>query len=129
MRGPFASGPRLAVAVLQRDQVTVKGKDEVSEVLRRLQAMQAQLALGRFYLVGVEEMGADPAEAERWLMMAADKGDKEAKKMLVQARKARNEAQADHKWRDDVRKNGWFGGWYSGYAYRSYWRDGRWWFY
>lgn len=90
---------------------------------------KAAQALGRFYLVGLEEMGADPGEAERWLMMAADKGDKEAKKMLVQARKARNEAQADHKWRDDVRKNGWFGGWYSGYAYRSYWRDGRWHYY
>ena len=90
---------------------------------------KAAQALGRFYLYGVEEMGSDPGEAERWLMMAADKGDKEAKKMLVQARKARNEAQADHKWRDDVRKNGWFGGWYSGYAYRSYWRDGRWHYY
>lgn len=90
---------------------------------------KAAQALGRFYLVGVEEMGADPAEAERWLMMAADKGDKEAKKMLVQARKAKKEAQADYQWRDDVRKNGWFVGWYSGYAYRSYWRNGRWWFY
>jgi uncharacterized protein len=91
--------------------------------------LKAAQALGRFYLVGLEEMGSDPAEAERWLLMAADKGDKEAKKMLEQARKAKKEAQADHKWREDVRKNGWFVGWYSGYAYRSYWRDGRWWFY
>jgi len=90
---------------------------------------KAAQALGRFYLVGLEEMGSDPAEAERWLMMAADKGDKEAKKMLVQARKAKTEAQSDFKWRDDVRKNGWFTGWYSGYAYRSYWRDGRWLYY
>ena len=90
---------------------------------------KAAQALGRFYLVGLEEMGADPGEAERWLMMAADKGDKEAKKMLVQARKAKTDAQSDFKWRDDVRKNGWFGGWYSGYAYRSYWRDGRWLYY
>jgi TPR repeat protein len=90
---------------------------------------KAAQALGRFYLVGLEEMGADPGEAERWLMMAADKGDKEAKKMLEQARKAKKEAQADYQWREHVRKNGWFVGWYSGYAYRSYWRDGRWRFY
>jgi uncharacterized protein len=90
---------------------------------------KAAQALGRFYLVGLEEMGPDPAEAERWLMMAADKGDKEAKKMLVQARKAKQDAQSDYQWRENVRKNGWFTGWYSGYAYQSYWRDGRWWFY
>ena len=72
---------------------------------------KAAQALGRFYLFGLEEMGSDPVEAERWLMMAADKGDKEAKKMLLQARKAKNEAQSDYKWREDVRKNGWFGGW------------------
>lgn len=90
---------------------------------------KAAQALGRFYLVGLEEMGPDPAEAERWLMMAADKGDKEAKKMLVQARKAKQDAQSDYQWRENVRKNGWFTGWYSGYAYTSYWRDGRWWFY
>jgi uncharacterized protein len=89
---------------------------------------KAAQALGRFYLVGLEEMGADPAEAERWLMMAADKGDKEAKAMLTQARKAKQDAQASYAWRDGVRKNGWLVGWYSGYAYRSDWRDGRWWF-
>ena len=33
----------------------------------------AQLALGRFYLMGLEEMGPDPAEAETWLSMAAAK--------------------------------------------------------
>lgn len=40
--------------------------------------LKAAQALGRFYLVGLEEMGSDPAEAERWLMMAADQGDKES---------------------------------------------------
>lgn len=90
---------------------------------------KAAQALGRFYLFGLEEMGSDPIEAERWLMMAADKGDKEAKKLLTQARKAKAEAQSDHQWRETVRKNGWVSGWYSGYAYRTYWRDGRWHYY
>ena len=74
-------------------------------------------------------MGSDPVEAERWLMMAADKGDKEAKKLLTQARKAKEQAQTDYEWRETVRKNGWVAGWYSGYAYRTYWRDGRWHYY
>jgi uncharacterized protein len=89
---------------------------------------KAAQALGRFYLFGVEEMGSDPAEAERWLMMAADKGDKEAKKLLSQARKAKEQAQSDYQWRETVRKNGWLYGWYGGYAYRTYWRDGRWYY-
>ena len=90
---------------------------------------KAAQALGRFYLFGLEEMGSDPVEAERWLMMAADKGDKEAKKLLTQARKAKEQAQTDYEWRETVRKNGWVAGWYSGYAYRTYWRDGRWHYY
>lgn len=90
---------------------------------------KAAQALGRFYLFGLEEMGPDPGEAERWLMMAADKGDKEAKKLLTQARKAKAETQSDYQWRETVRKNGWVAGWYSGYAYRTYWRDGRWHYY
>lgn len=90
---------------------------------------KAAQALGRFYLFGLEEMGSDPAEAERWLMMAADKGDKEAKKLLSQARKAKEQAQSDYQWRETVRKNGWLVGWYSGYAYRTYWRAGRWYYY
>ena len=89
---------------------------------------KAAQALGRFYLFGVEEMGSDPAEAERWLMMAADKGDKEAKKLLAQARKAKEQARNDYEWRETVRKNGWLVGWYSGYGYRTYWRDGRWYY-
>jgi TPR repeat protein len=90
---------------------------------------KAAQALGRFYLFGLEEMGPDPGEAERWLMMAADKGDKEAKKLLTQARKAKEQARTDYEWRETVRKNGWVAGWYSGYAYRTYWRDGRWYYY
>lgn len=89
---------------------------------------KAQQALGRFYLAGLEEMGPDPVEAEHWLSLAADRGDKEAKKLLVQARSAKKDEQALYQWRETYRKNGSWG-WYSGYPYRSYWRAGRWYFY
>ena len=90
---------------------------------------KAAQALGRFYLFGLEEMGSDPAEAEHWLMMAADKGDKEAKKLLVKARKAKDQAQKDYQVREADRKNGWLAGWYTTYTYRTYWRQGRWYYY
>jgi len=90
--------------------------------------LKAQQALGRFYLVGLEEMGSDPMEAERWLSMAADRGDKESKKLLIEARAAKKNEQQLYQWRETYRKT-WSGGWYSGYAYRSYWRAGRWYFY
>ena len=44
--------------------------------------LQAQKALGAFYLFGLEEMGSDPAEAEKWLSIAVSRGDKESKKLL-----------------------------------------------
>lgn len=88
--------------------------------------LRAQQALGRFYMTGLEEMGSDPAEAERWLALAADRGDAESKKMLVEARKAKTSDQAAYHSRERWRKNGWLTGWHSGYAYRCYWRTGRW---
>ncbi|MCK5437659.1 MAG: sel1 repeat family protein, partial [Desulfobulbaceae bacterium] len=39
--------------------------------------IDAQKALGRLYLTGLEEMGSDPQEAEKWLRIAAGRGDKE----------------------------------------------------
>jgi len=90
--------------------------------------LKAQQALGRFYMTGLQEMGSDPAEAERWLSLAADRGDAESKKLLVEARKAKQSEQAAYQWREHWRKNGWLTGWYSGYAYRCYWRTGRWYF-
>ncbi|MEM1458620.1 tetratricopeptide repeat protein, partial [Bifidobacterium animalis] len=38
--------------------------------------LQAQKALGAFYLFGLEEMGSDPREAEKWLSIAVSRGDK-----------------------------------------------------
>ena len=59
---------------------------------------RAQVALGRFYLSGVEEMGADPAEAESWLSAAAGKGDAEAAKLLAEAQKAKADDVAYRRW-------------------------------
>ncbi|MBB1074601.1 sel1 repeat family protein [Rhodoferax sp. 4810] len=88
---------------------------------------QAYLALGRFYLMGVEEMGADPAEAENWLSLAAARGDKEAKKLLAEARTAKKTEQELYQWRETYRKN-WYGWWSSGYAYHWYWGPAGWYY-
>lgn len=60
--------------------------------------LPAQTAVGRFYLMGLEEMGSDYAEAEKWLSMAADRGDKAAKKMLAEASKAKKDEAAYYRW-------------------------------
>ncbi|MDF3106262.1 sel1 repeat family protein, partial [Burkholderia semiarida] len=57
--------------------------------------LNAQKALGSFYLFGLEEMGADAREAEKWLSIAAGRGDKESKKLLDLARKAKKEDEED----------------------------------
>lgn len=85
----------------------------------------AQLALGRFYLMGLEEMGSDPAEAASWLAMAASKGDKEARKLLPQAEAAVKDERNAYEWREAHRKN-WWGGWYGTYVYYGYWGPKGW---
>lgn len=64
---------------------------------------KAQSALGRLYLTGLEEMGADYNEAQRWLRLAAAKGDVEAAKLLkeAEARRADEQAYQDYarRWR------------------------------
>ncbi|MDO8906277.1 tetratricopeptide repeat protein [Hydrogenophaga sp.] len=81
----------------------------------------AQLALGRFYLMGLEEMGPDPIEAEAWLSLAASQGNKEAGKLLAEARAAKKDEQRLYQWRE-ARRKGWYGHWHSGYTY--YWTWG-----
>ncbi len=87
--------------------------------------LRAQSALGRFYLAGVEEMGSDPAEAERWLALAAGRGDKEAGKLLIEATAARKSGQDAYLVREDRRKN-WVAGWYTVYPYHWTWRPSGW---
>jgi TPR repeat protein len=87
--------------------------------------LRAQSALGRLYLTGMQEMGADPAEAERWLTMAAGRGDKEANKLLAEAAAAKKDEQALYRWREAHRKT-WYGYWYAGYPYYWVWGPAGW---
>ena len=84
----------------------------------------AQLALGRFYLMGVEEMGADPVEAVKWLSLAAPRLP-EAAKLLADAQNAMKSEQDLYAWRESQRKN-WLIGWHRGYPYHGYWHQGGW---
>lgn len=90
--------------------------------------VDAQLALGRFYLAGLAEMGPDPAEASTWLELAAARGNAEAKRLLPQAKAAMAGEAERYRVRDSY-KNQWQGLWGGGYAYKSYWRDSGWQFY
>ena len=89
--------------------------------------VRAQLAVGRFYLMGLEEMGSDPAEAEKWLSMASSRGDKEAAKLLSQAQVAKKTDRDYYNWRQ-ANKQSWYGWWYSGYPYYSYWGPAGWYY-
>lgn len=90
--------------------------------------LHAQKALGRFYLTGLEEMGSDPREAEKWLSIAASRGDKESAKLLAEATAAKKSDEAYYKWQTRYREV-FYGYWYRGYPYRGYWRTGRWYWY
>lgn len=89
--------------------------------------LQAQLAVGRFYLMGLEEMGADPAEAEKWLSMAAGRGNPEAQKLLAEASAAKQTEQALYQWRERHRTS-WYGWWATDYLYYGYWGPAGWYF-
>ena len=87
---------------------------------------QAQLALGRFYLMGLEEMGSDPAEAEKWLSLAAGRGDKEAAQLLTEATAARKKNQEEYRLWTTRHRHVWYGYWASGYPYYWIWGPGGW---
>lgn len=55
---------------------------------------QAQFAVGRLYMTGLDTMGQDLNEAESWLSRAAAQGDATAKKLLADVQKARREDEA-----------------------------------
>jgi TPR repeat protein len=88
---------------------------------------KAQTAVGKLYLMGLEEMGSDPAEAEKWLSIAAGRGDKEAKKLLSQASAAKKNEVAYRRWVDSQRVY-WNDYWQSRYTYRWYWGNGGWYY-
>lgn len=87
--------------------------------------LSAQKAVGRLYLTGLEEMGSDPREAEKWLTIAAGRGDKEAEELLVEASAARKSEDAAYELRTRWRPV-FYNSWYSGYRYYTRWRNGVW---
>jgi TPR repeat protein len=89
--------------------------------------LKAQTAVGKLYLMGLEEMGSDPAEAEKWLSIAAGRGDKEAKKLLGQASAAKKNEVAYRQWVDSQRVQ-WREYWQSRYTYRWYWNNNGWYY-
>ncbi|WP_322045882.1 tetratricopeptide repeat protein [Paraburkholderia sp. J67] len=87
--------------------------------------LQAQKALGSFYLFGLEEMRSDPGEAEKWLSIAVSRGDEASKTLLQQARAARSSDEEDYRWRKQWR-DVYDGYWRSGYPYVGVWRQTAW---
>ncbi|MGQ7843534.1 tetratricopeptide repeat protein [Granulosicoccus sp. 3-233] len=85
----------------------------------------AQKAVGRLYLTGLEEMGAAPREAEKWLTIAAGRGDKEAEELLAEASAARQNEDAAYQLRTRWRPV-FYNSWYSGYRYYWRWVNGIW---
>lgn len=85
----------------------------------------AQKAVGRLYLTGLEEMGSDPREAEKWLTIAAGRGDEEAATLLVEATEGRKNEDAAYEMRTRWRPV-FYNSWYSGYRYYWRWRNGGW---
>jgi TPR repeat protein len=86
---------------------------------------EAQKALGRVYLTGLGEMGADYGEAQKWLNMTAGQGDKEALELLKIANEARKSELDDFQWRKHWQQM-FYNNWYSGYSYRWHWRNSGW---
>ncbi len=87
--------------------------------------LDAQKAVGRFYLTGLEVMGPDPKEAQKWLTMAAAQGDAESASLLKEAEAARQVDDDYYKWQSRWRPI-FHRHWYSGYGYHGRWHDGRW---
>ncbi len=90
--------------------------------------LEAQKALGRVYLTGLGEMGADYAEAQRWLSISTSRGDKEGEELLREATEARKSELEDYRWLNRWRPI-FYNYWYSGYRYNWYWGTNNWYLY
>jgi hypothetical protein len=77
------------------------------------------------YLTGLQEMGSDPGEAEKWLSITLNRGDTEAAALLAQATMARQSQQEQYKINNQWRST-FYNNWYSGYRYQMYWQNGGW---
>lgn len=88
----------------------------------------AQKAMGRLYLTGLGEMGADYGEAQKWLAITVSRGDKEGAKLLAEATAARKSEVAEQRWYQRWQPI-FYNYWYSGYRYNWYWRANNWYLY
>ncbi|SER15635.1 Sel1 repeat-containing protein [Nitrosomonas sp. Nm51] len=90
--------------------------------------LDAQKALGRLYLTGLEEMGPDFREAEKWLSLAAAAGDKESEELLAEASHLKHTERQyylwSNRWRPIFQRS-----WYSNYPYHYQWRNNGWRYY
>lgn len=89
--------------------------------------LEAQKALGRLYLTGLEEMGPDFREAEKWLSMAATAGDEESEKLLAEASRLKHTERQlylwSNRWRPVFQRS-----WHSNYPYHYQWRNNGWYY-
>ncbi len=84
----------------------------------------AQAALGRLYFTGLQEMGSDLQEAEKWVSSAAAGGDAESKELLPEVQAALSDQRAYYdqveRWRYATQAY-----WSRGWGYRWYWNPAR----
>lgn len=84
----------------------------------------AQKALGRLYLTGLDEIGRDRHSASTWLSLAAKRGDEESSRLLAEAEAASRTGEESKwlsRWRPVVYR--W---WRSGYSYYGQWNGRSW---
>lgn len=117
----------LALRLLRGDGV---GRDTASGLRWLREAatrgdLEAQAALGRLYLGGLEEMGPDPREAESWLEAAAGRGHADAARWLQEARSAKQSEIAYRRWLQLYRTDLYWR-WWSTLPYRARWHAGAW---
>ena len=118
----------LGLRLLRGDGVEQNGYQAIQWMRKAGDAglVDAQLALGRMYLLGFQEMGADPAEAQAWLSRAASRGNKEAKRLLPQAQAAKITEQQAYQGREADRKS--LGLWVINAPYYYSWGSTGWYF-
>ena len=80
---------------------------------------ESQAVLGKLYMNGLEEMGSDLGEAEKWLQLASSAGDKQSSQLLKEVQEQKKAGVNE--------LNGRFGyRWYYNTPYRLYWHHGAW---
>lgn len=116
----------LALRLLRGDGVA-RNSHQATEWMRQAGdagLVEAQLALGRMYLGGYEEMGTDPAEAYAWLSRAAAAGSQEARQLAPQAQAAQQDEKAHYQVREAYRTS--WGHWYATAPYYWVWGSTGW---